>query len=142
MAPRLTDFNGLWRLTRIIREASGQEARFSGEARFAPDDAGLCYDESGELTLPGQAPVRAMRRYLWRPGAGGGIEVLFDDGRPFHRIAPGMARPQDRHHCDPDLYEVTYDFANWPEWRAQWRVRGPRKDYTLVSTYRRPGGEA
>jgi len=33
--------------------------------------------------------------------------------------------------------DVTYDFRKYPQWRAEWRVEGPKKDYRMVTTYRR-----
>lgn len=133
MRPGLQDFLGEWRLMRRITPAEGGEARFEGWARFTPAAEGLHYREEGELALPGLAPMRAERDYLWRAGAGGRIEVFFGDGRPFHGFDP--AAPEAAHWCDPDDYRVSYDFAAWPDWRAEWRVKGPRKDYRMVSTY-------
>jgi len=134
--PALEEFEGRWRLEREIDDAkAGQTARFSGEAVFRADDGGLILDEDGELTLAGQPPMRASRRYLWR-AQGEDIAVFFHDGWPFHLIGPG-ARPEAGHDCPPDVYQVRYDFRRWPEWRAEWRVRGPRKDYVMRSFYTR-----
>ncbi|MGC9369873.1 MAG: DUF6314 family protein [Paracoccaceae bacterium] len=132
--PALADFEGRWRLEREIDDAkAGQTVRFSGEAVFRADAEGLAVEEAGEMTLPGQPPMRAARCYLWR-AQGADIAVFFEDGRPFHLIGPG-ARPGAEHDCPPDLYRVRYDFRRWPEWRAEWRVRGPRKDYVMRSRY-------
>ena len=135
MTPVLEDFTGQWQLSRAITEASGSKASFSGQAWFTPEGAGLGYREEGVLQLPGQTPIRAERRYLWQAAPEGGIAVLFSDGRPFHRFDPGQARPEDRHYCDPDIYDVVYDFDRWPEWRSRWRVTGPRKDYEMTTQY-------
>lgn len=134
MAPKLADFEGEWRIERIIRAVGQPEARFSGHAVFRPEGAGLLYREEGELTMPGSPPMRAERAYRWSEG-GAGIVVTFSDGRAFHDFDP--AAPAAAHWCDPDDYRVAYDFAGWPVWRAEWRVRGPRKDYVMVSDYRR-----
>lgn len=129
--PGLTEFAGRWHLTRRIDDRrAGQVGQFTGVAEFAPDDEGLAYRETGTLHL-GAAAFQAERRYLWRAGPGG-IAVYFDDGRFFHTIGPRAA-----HWCDPDEYNVEYDFDGWPRWRAVWSVRGPRKDYTLDSHYTR-----
>jgi hypothetical protein len=77
--------------------------------------------------------MEAERVYLWR-ASGAGIEVLFDDGRPFHRIDDSA---EAAHWCDPDQYDVTYEFGRWPKWSSRWRVLGPRKDYVMVSNYSR-----
>ena len=133
----LMDFEGMWQVVRRIENAAGPDARFEGVARFVRDGAGLTYAEAGELRLEGQAPIRGERRYLWREEGDGRIAVFFDDGRDFHRFDPGAEAPGDRHHCAPDVYDVAYDFREWPEWESRWRVAGPRKDYAMVSRYRR-----
>ena len=96
--------------------------------------SGLAYHETGLLTLGSAAPVTATRDYLWRWQAGR-ICVDYVDGRPFHDFNP--AAPSAHHHCLPDDYTVTYDFSDWPRWHAHWRVTGPRKDYTMISRYKR-----
>lgn len=141
MTPALEAFEGDWRVSRVIRHARGPDARFEGTARFVPDGAGLIYREEGELVIAGQVPMRAERRYLWRAAPDGAIDVRFDDGRAFHRIAPGESAPEDRHYCGPDTYDVAYDFSAWPDWTSRWQVRGPRKDYEMVSVYRRRDAE-
>jgi len=134
--PALEDFEGQWRLEREIEDArAGQRVRFSGTALFSPDTEGLLCEEAGDLILPGQPPMRASRRYLWR-AQGEDIAVLFHDGRPFHLIGPG-ARPAAEHDCPPDFYRVRYDFRHWPDWEAEWRVSGPRKSYVMRSRYLR-----
>ena len=65
------------------------------------------------------------------------VAVLFDDGRPFHGIALGRDQSRDVHDCPPDRYAVRHDFGQWPEWRVEWRVRGPRKDYAMWTACRR-----
>ena len=92
-------------------------------------------EEEGWLALPGGgAPLRATRRYLWAADAAW-LEVRFEDGRPFHTVPLDVARPEAAHDCAPDVYRVAYDFADWPRWRAVWRVTGPRKDYVMTSDY-------
>lgn len=134
--PALQEFCGQWQLRRTIDDRrAGQQATFAGKAVFSTTPDGLDYHEAGQLLLPGQAPVQATRRYRWL-AADEGIVVLFDDGRPFHVISPGVS-PDDTHFCPPDTYRVAYDFADWPFWTATWHANGPRKDYTMVSTYQR-----
>lgn len=133
---RLQAFVGTWDIDRAIDDVrAGQSGRFTGRARFTPAPEGLHYREEGTLTLGDAPPLAASRDYLWRDAGAGGIEVLFGDGRYFHRIAPDAATPGDTHDCPPDLYHVRYDFTGWPRWRAEWRVTGPRKDYAMLSRY-------
>ncbi len=136
--PELADFSGQWALSRQVELAGGAWARFEGRAAFVPAGPGrLAYREEGLLSPPGAvAPLRAERSYLWC-AEGDEIAVFFDDGRPFHRFC--AARPEASHWCDPDQYDVRYDFTLWPEWHSAWQVRGPRKEYRLTSQFRRAG---
>ncbi len=141
MMRQLVDFEGRWHLTRRIEDArAGSTGSFEGIASFTPDDDGLIYEEVGELRLPqgpnGRSSFQATRRYLWRAEEDG-LLVLFDDGRDFHRIGLVGDAATGFHHCPPDDYEVSYNFARWPDWRAIWRVSGPRKDYMMITDYRR-----
>lgn len=137
MVFQLSDLEGIWKIERRIDDfRAGHILRFRGQARFRPDDAGLHYSETGQLELPDGSRLRAERSYLWREQAGR-IVVLFPDGRAFHDFTPDRA--EACHLCVADEYRVRYDFSGWPEWRAEWAVRGPAKDYAMVSHYRRPG---
>lgn len=131
----LKDFAGHWRLDRWISDArAGRDGRFSGEAVFTPQGATLLYRETGELRL-GETALAAEQAHVWRQ-EGTRICVVFSDGRPFHCFEMSVLTPTARHDCAPDIYRVSYDFAGWPEWRAEWRVSGPRKDYVMTSAYR------
>lgn len=136
-APRLTDFAGRWSLERVIDDAlAGERLTAAGQAVFVQDSGGLVYDEETELTLSDGRRLTGRRRYLWRAEPAGGIAVLFEDGRLFHRIAPGTARPEDSHVCTPDFYRGAYDFGRWPEFTVRWHVKGPRKDYRMDTLFR------
>ena len=134
----LADFLGDWRLDRRIEDAlAGQVNEGEGRACLSADGGGgLVYHETLRLRPPGQTPLTGTRRYLWRQ-QGQSIAVLFDDGRPFHGIALGRDQSRDVHDCPPDRYAVRHDFGQWPEWRVEWRVRGPRKDYAMWTACRR-----
>ncbi|PZQ51312.1 MAG: trigger factor [Rhodovulum sulfidophilum] len=136
---RLAAFEGLWTLTRRIEDVrAGATGHFEGRARFTAVPGGLAYLEEGELVLGAARPMRASRRYFWRE-MGPEVEVDFSDGRFFHAFPVGAERPAATHYCAPDQYSVRYDFAAWPDWRAEWRAVGPRKDYAMISDYRRAG---
>jgi len=135
MPERIEDFAGSWRLSKVITDRDGPEARFEGRAEVTGQGTNWTYAETGTLTFAGGASLQAERRYLWTPVAGG-IETAFDDGRPFHLMlfAGGAAH----HDCPPDSYDVTYDFTGWPlTWTAHWHVTGPRKDYDMACHYAR-----
>lgn len=125
---QLADFLGQWALSRRIVPAVGPEAQFEGTAVWTADGA---YTEEGLLRVDGQPPMRAERRYTWDAE----LTVYFEDGRFFHRVPP--AGGATGHWCDPDQYDVTYDFALWPRFEVRWRVVGPRKNYEMISHYYR-----
>lgn len=140
MMRRLTadDFVGEWRLEREIADRHAiQSGTMVGQAVFllsAPER--LDYAETGILQLAQGPALTAQRRYFWQFGAGG-VQVFFQDGRPFHDFIPhGHATGTD-HPCGEDYYTVRYDFTAWPLWTAVWTVKGPRKDYVSTSVYRR-----
>jgi len=127
----LDDFAGVWALSRVIEQESLPPGRFEGTAIWTPHREGLAYIEDGTLTISGQTPMAATRRYLWKPD----LSVWFDDGRYFHSV-PARGGETD-HWCDPDDYRVQYDFGDWPAFVVTWRVQGPRKSYTMISRYSR-----
>ena len=130
----LRDFEGAWSLDRRIRHDDGAEATCVGHATAVPDGAGLRWREEGRLRLPDGRSLAAHRTLLWRP-APEGVAVLFEDGRPFHRIDLASPAPRDEHLCAADLYRVAYDFASWPVWRMRWRVDGPRHAYAMETRH-------
>lgn len=132
---KIQDFQGHWTLRReIVDRLAARRGWLEGEAVFAPDAEGLKYTERGLLRFDGQGAMTAERCYLWR-GVPGGVAVQFGDGAAFHAFALGDGGAAAAHWCDPDQYEVVYDFQDWPRWRNTWDVRGPHKDYCMVSVY-------
>ncbi|WP_424964478.1 DUF6314 family protein [Dinoroseobacter sp. S375] len=131
-------FEGVWQIQREIADALSGPGRFTGRAQISPMGAGaLRYAEEGRLTLAQGTSFTAARQYHWtEEPEEGGVAVHFADGRFFHRFSLG-AQAEAAHFCDPDQYDVTYDFADWPRWQARWRVTGPRKDYVMTSRYAR-----
>jgi hypothetical protein len=127
----LDDFAGVWALERTIQHEDGTGARFTGHAVWRPDANGLAYHETGEMVLAEGVRFMAERRYLWSAD----LSVWFEDGRFFHNVPPHGG--PTAHWCDPDQYDGHYDFADWPNFRITWRVRGPRKDYRMETLYRR-----
>ncbi|MGB1235528.1 MAG: DUF6314 family protein [Planktomarina sp.] len=127
---RLADFEGTWIFDRVIDDALSGQATATGTARIGQG----AYLEETTLTLPDGTVLNGTRKYLWAE-VEGGIEVRFHDGRPFHTIR--FTAPADAHWCDPDTYNVTYDFDAYPKWTSTWAVKGPRKDYRMVTRYRK-----
>lgn len=126
---QLADFAGAWAFARSVTEAEGRVTHVAGRTVWRREGAGLICEEAGEMHMAGHAPMQVARRYIW----GADLTVYFEDGRFFHQIPPegGAAA----HWCDPDQYDGCYDFSLWPRFRVIWRVRGPRKDYQMVTDY-------
>lgn len=125
----LTDFLGAWRIDRRLIHEDGAQGQFEGRALWTADAQGASYTETGQLWLAGQGPFTAQRRYRW----GADMTVFFEDGRPFHQV-PALGGTV-AHWCPPDQYDGQYDFSDWPNWRVDWRVTGPRKAYTSLTRY-------
>ena len=120
-------------MLRRISHGDGTVAALIGRCAFRPARDGLRQTERGLLDLGGRS-FDARQDYLWWPGP----EVRFADGRLFHAVGPGR-RPVAEHRCREDLYQVSYDFdaLGAGRWATYWRVRGPRKSYTMRTTYER-----
>ncbi|MGB7317464.1 MAG: DUF6314 family protein [Planktotalea sp.] len=128
------DFLGRWRIERTIEDSlAGSASRFVGDAVIARGDVDWTYRETGTLTLASAAQLRAERTYYWQPKENG-FEVYFADRRFFHSFALDD-NAEAKHWCDPDQYDVAYDFARWPEWSSTWDVTGPRKRYVMLTRY-------
>ncbi len=131
------DFEGRWVVRRLIEDRlTGSPGRFEGTATFASEGRALRYREEGTLRLGGGPAFAATRENLWR-WDGDGVEVLFADGRPFHRFVPEGRGAGTDHPCGRDLYRVLYDLSDWPRWSTRWEVEGPSKSYALRTAYAR-----
>ncbi|WP_299659840.1 DUF6314 family protein [uncultured Ruegeria sp.] len=131
----IDDFQGVWSLTRVIRDArASQVIHADGKAELQHDARGLIYDETVTLRIPGQPAMTGTRRYFWRD-AGDQIAIHFDDDRYFHGLRLGQTRSEDHHDCPPDSYDAHYDFSGWPRWTVRWTVSGPRKSYDMETKY-------
>lgn len=127
-------FRGRWQMVRIIENVTeGIIGEFWGECDFAPDGKGLACSEAGVLRFRG-ADYHSGRVSLWRFPSNGRIDVLYDDGRPFHRFQ--LDAPRAEHLCGDDVYRVSYDFGI-ETWLSVWDVTGPSKDYSMTTRYRR-----
>jgi hypothetical protein len=136
----LGQLTGRWALERSI---DGQGS-MRGEASFEPaSDDWVHYGEEGELRLENGQRFVATRRYRYR-GLPAGFAVFFSEtpGRLFHQVSlvrgsDGELRGAARHRCARDLYVTDYLFAPDGQFCVRHRVRGPRKDFTISTRYRR-----
>jgi len=131
-----TDLIGNWRARREIEDRrAGTRAYFTGVAVFAPTEAGCTYRETGRLHLPDGSAMEARRCYLWRFYTDGRVEILFEDGRPFHVLDPSDPGRLLVHPCGQDCYEGRYTVEGPHAWVTTWRVTGPAKDLVLRTRY-------
>lgn len=134
---QLADFLGDWHFDREIDDKTLLGIGIvQGQARFSPTGDVVAYDETSEMTFAASPPFKGTRRYLWKADSEG-VAVMFADGRDFHRLDLSAGTTSAAHWCDPDQYDVIYDFSDWPRWSSRWKVRGPRKDYVMETRYRR-----
>lgn len=136
------EFLGNWTLDRHINDfLLGQTGQFTGQATLVAQDTDWLYSERGLLTVQNLATLKSERRYLWSPTTRG-FDVHFENGQFFHSFDLPEPSLMDsgataHHWCDPDDYNVRYNFSKFPEWSSIWQVKGPKKSYKLFSTYRR-----
>jgi hypothetical protein len=136
----MTRLAGAWSFDRVI-EVQGS---MTGLATFTPLDAErLAYREQGRLKLQNGTELEAEREYVFRK-RDGGFEVFFKETPPrlFHVIElaasdDGALNGSTDHLCSPDHYQSTYTFHPDGGFVVRHVVAGPRKDYTMITTYMR-----
>ncbi|TVY36306.1 hypothetical protein LSUB1_G005863, partial [Lachnellula subtilissima] len=158
---------GDWTLQRTItsRIATYPSGTLSGTASFKPRfptdpafDAEYLYIENGEFSATNGLKFGAKRSYVHRyTSSTDTLSVWFT--KPDHKtvdylfhaleIIPPVSesdpsepwRAKSRHLCIEDLYDVAYEFrfkgVGLEEWSLEYSVKGPQKDYTIRSVYRR-----
>jgi len=130
--------SGSWSFDRVIEG----RATMQGIATFTPLDGGrLAYREQGSLKLADGTIVQAEREYVFS-NSGGGFRVFFKEDPPrlFHKISlsassGGELSGHARHLCKRDEYQSAYLFLPDGTFAIRHVVRGPRKDYTMNTTY-------
>jgi hypothetical protein len=128
---------GTWELSRTVGDWT-----FRGSAVFCAQGPNeLRYEENGILSKQGIPDIAASRHYIYRYEADR-IVAYFDE-RParifeildLKRAPNGTWEAQAEHACPPDHYASRYAFG--PEtMQVTHIVRGPRKDYEMVTNYR------
>jgi hypothetical protein len=139
---------GTWRIRRsLLNRADAAVGSFTGTVTFRPvadGGPGLSWREEGTVHWPGvRSSVGrsvppftgpANRQYLIVPGGSSATwEVLFEDGRPFHRLGLAAGSWRDEHWCSPDTYRVQYTALSQDRLRYEWDVTGPAKDHLLTT---------
>ena len=129
---------GEWRLSRSLDDhRSGALGTFEGTATFVPVDGNRGdYAESGELRW-GAHTGPAFRRLALTRLTGGAVLLSFSDGRPYQELDLRNGAWDAVHDCRADRYEISTVVRDEVAIEERWRVRGPAKDYTAVTTLTR-----
>jgi hypothetical protein len=130
---------GLWVFERTV-EGYGT---MNGSAEITPiDQDWLAYREQGQFRLLNGQELGTQREYLFavRPD---GFNVFFKENPPrlFQEV---MLSPRGdalsasaAHQCSNDLYASVYQFLPDGAFVIRHAAKGPRKNYTMVTIYRR-----
>ena len=143
---------GTWEVSRSYTDRrSGTAPSFQGRAVLALDAAGLAldaagpdwarYEETGQLCLGAQrSPASRSLHYARRPG---GTVMLYRPGRqPYVDLDLTGGAWDAVHPCGADRYEISTVVRSPGVVQEYWRVKGPEKDYTAVTTLRRVSRQA
>jgi len=131
---------GSWSFDRIVKG----KGTMQGIATFTPlDQERLAYREQGNLRLLNGTKLQAEREYIFSK-SDTGFEVFFKENPPrlFHAIslstrAGGGLGGNAGHLCNLDNYRSTYTFLPDGKFVIRHVVSGPRKEYTMTTTYSR-----
>jgi hypothetical protein len=131
---------GAWDLRRSYTDCRSATASwFHGQAileRDAGDVDTARYEETGQLTVGShQGQARRSLEYLRRPD---GTVMLYRPGRqPYVDLDLTSGAWEAVHPCGADRYEISTIVRSRDVVQEYWRVQGPDKDYTAVTTLRR-----
>jgi hypothetical protein len=132
---------GTWDLSRSYTDRrSGTTTAFHGQAVLMTDAAArperAQYEETGQMCRGShRCEARRSLEYVRRPG---GAVMLYRPGlQPYVDLDLASGAWDAVHPCGADRYEVSTVVRSRDVVQEYWRVQGPDKDYTAVSTLRR-----
>ena len=131
---------GTWAVSRSYTDhRAGTAASFQGQAVLMMDAGGLeraRYEETGQLRLGAhQGSAQRSLEYERRPD---GTVMLYRPGRqPYVDLDLTSGAWDAVHPCGADRYEISTIVLLPDVVQEYWRVQGPEKDYTAVSTLHR-----
>ena len=129
---------GTWKFHRVI--SSG--GTLDGRAIFqnsSDNPNTLLYNESGLFLTATGAKLNFFKKYYYQYTATpiDSISVLFSDGRFFHMLhfEDCSTEAQGYHLCVQDTYKALYRFINPGMFELIYTVDGPKKKYTITTTF-------
>lgn len=133
----LAYLTGSWTLSRaIVDHRTGATGSFDGDAEVLARGRRGRYEEHGRLRF-GSYDGSARRALDLVGTDGGGVAVLFTNGRPFLDLDLAGGVYRGVHLCSRDRYELEFAVSSPDILLERWRVRGPTKDYEARTTWRR-----
>ncbi|HEX4289849.1 MAG TPA: DUF6314 family protein [Trebonia sp.] len=138
---------GRWDLSRSYTDhRGGTRGSFEGQAVVAMTGTGAAaggpprarYEETGELRL-GSHQGPAHRGLEYARQADGTLMLYRAGGQPFVELDLTSGAWHAIHACGEDRYEISTVVESPDVVREYWRVTGPAKDYSAVTTMRRAG---
>jgi hypothetical protein len=137
---------GRWDLSRSYTDhRGGTRGSFEGQAVVAMTGTAAAagpprarYEETGELRL-GSHQGPAHRGLEYARQADGTLMLYRAGGQPFVELDLTSGAWHASHLCGEDHYEISTVVESPDVVREYWRVTGPAKDYSAVTTMRRAG---
>ena len=127
------DLDGAWVLTRLVWDFTlSRWQRGTGWVNFAEWAPGR-FQCREDLFFAGN-PARRMT--LWDVSTGR-IDIHYADGYPLVGLDLSATPCEGEHLCGEDLYRARLKSIDPTRFVLGWRVTGPRKDYAMVTDYRR-----
>jgi hypothetical protein len=129
----------------FVREVSRQ-ASMVGRATIALVEEGTAlYEETARVTLANGQTLNARQRYLYQRSAHpvNGFDILFESTQnlfqslKFSHVGDGRLAASASHLCQADSYFSEYELVGEDRFYVQHTVRGPEKDYVVLTTYLR-----
>lgn len=134
---------GTWDLSRSYTDHRfGMSPAFQGQAVLATDPTAgperAQYEETGQMCL-GLHLGTASRSLEYVRQPGGAVMVYRPGRQPYVDLDLTSGAWDALHPCGADRYEVSTVVRSRDVVQEYWRVQGPDKDYTAVTTLRRLG---
>ena len=154
-------------LRKISSTTRSAQEKLHHEDEIRKTESEYLYSEKTELTSSTGLTLSGTQKYIYRyDETNDKLEVFFANrdeavslGDFFHavdfelppteearllqmsRSEKSPWRAKASHLCSPDTYEVAYTFffegADLNKWKIEYEVKGPRKDYSIETWYRR-----
>lgn len=131
---------GTWSLSRQITGTG----KMNGKAVFRLENPinlnRYHYREEGILTFLTNQSLNFHREYVYEYDENHQIINVYFNENPlkfFHKLqfSTDFKSADASHLCINDRYDAYYTFLNENQFGLQYRVKGPKKDYQIISTF-------